>query len=137
MNDLTDHAVEMLECIRVFAELHGKPVEVDVDTVTKDRRVTVVGDFGNVWTHGGYAPLTRRQVAIDELSGMRIVAEEVDRREARRNDIPYALSNEPMSLETANELLGELGELEASVQADPPEFGSAEWFASIEPIAWC
>lgn len=68
---LTDHAVEMLDRIRVFAELYGKPVEVDVDTVTDDRRVTVMGDFGNVWTHGGYAPLTRRQVAISELSGLR------------------------------------------------------------------
>ena len=57
-----------------------------------------------------------------------------DLRIKQRNDILYTLNEEPVTKETALRLIDQLAEIETSLQAHPPEFGSKAWFDGIEPI---
>lgn len=65
-------ATDMMLDVHAFCgELEGKPVMILDETINPDKHTVVVkGDFGNEWTHGGFAPKTKMVVAISRLNNV-------------------------------------------------------------------
>lgn len=50
----------------------------------------------------------------------------------RRENLLAALKEEPLTKESAMAVIEELAALDIDIQRNPPDFGSAEWYSSVE-----
>jgi len=66
---------EAMKSIKPPAPITPKPVEVDIDAPHKAGCVTVTGELGNKYTHGGWVEVTSEVVPVTKLSNVRAVTE--------------------------------------------------------------